>query len=83
VVRRNTLNYPRLGLAIAKRCVKLAVNRNYLRRVIRESFRHQQSLFGGVDVVVFIKKTWQESDKAILQEELRRQWQQLSANSKK
>ncbi len=35
----NRLGYPRLGMVIAKKSVKLAVRRNYIKRRLRESFR--------------------------------------------
>lgn len=35
----NRLGYPRLGMVIAKRSVKLAVRRNHIKRRLRESFR--------------------------------------------
>jgi len=49
---------PRLGIVVAKRYVRLAVERNKLKRVIRESFRHQQKQLAGLDVVVVVKKNF-------------------------
>lgn len=82
-MHKNVLGYPRLGLAIAKRHVKRAVHRNYIRRIIREGFRHQQTLLGSVDIVVFLKRPLQESDNAVLQDELQKQWQRMCSRSKK
>ena len=45
----------RLGLAIAKKHVKLAVDRNRIKRVIRESFRHHKQQIRGLDLVVLAK----------------------------
>lgn len=42
----------RLGLVIAKRYAALAVTRNALKRVIRESFRHQRLALPPQDYVV-------------------------------
>lgn len=42
----------RLGLAIAKKRARRAVDRNRLKRVVRESFRHQRASLHGFDVVV-------------------------------
>ncbi|MDQ8032203.1 ribonuclease P protein component [Bordetella genomosp. 1] len=42
----------RLGLVIAKRFAALAVTRNALKRVIRESFRHQRLALPPQDYVV-------------------------------
>lgn len=53
VVRRNGLDYSRLGLSVGKRCWKHAVRRNRVRRVFRESFRlSQDELPVGVDIVM-------------------------------
>lgn len=35
----NALGYPRLGMIIAKKSIKLAVKRNMIKRRLRESFR--------------------------------------------
>lgn len=43
---------------VAKRYVRLAVERNKLKRAIRESFRHQQLQLAGLDVVVVVKKNF-------------------------
>ena len=48
----NASGHPRLGLAIAKKHIKLASGRNRLKRIIRESFRQHQSSFKNIDIVV-------------------------------
>jgi ribonuclease P protein component len=48
----------RLGIVVAKRNVKLAVERNKLKRLIRESFRRQQEQLSGLDVVVVVKQNF-------------------------
>jgi len=48
----NTLGYPRLGMIVGKKTVRLAVRRNYMRRVLRELFRQGQHALGGVDILV-------------------------------
>ncbi len=42
LARENGLDYPRLGLAISKKCAKRAVDRNRIKRQFRESFRLNQ-----------------------------------------
>ena len=51
----NDLGYPRLGLAIAKKHAKRAVDRNRIKRIIRESFRHNQDNLPAIDLVVMAK----------------------------
>ena len=46
----------RLGIVVAKKNIKLAVDRNRLKRLVRESFRKQQLGLLGLDIVVIIKK---------------------------
>lgn len=56
LARKNQLEHPRIGLVIGKKSVKLAVERNRLKRVIRESFRHSQDALAGWDIVVVARK---------------------------
>ena len=46
---------PRLGLAVSKKQVKRAVDRNRIKRIIRQSFRVHQNQLPGVDVVVMVR----------------------------
>lgn len=50
--RPNALGWPRLGLIIPRRVVPNAVDRNRMRRVLREWFRVNQPLLGGRDILV-------------------------------
>ena len=52
LARKNNLNQARLGLAISKKNVIRAASRNQIKRVIRESFRHNKKKLSGLDVVV-------------------------------
>lgn len=45
----------RLGLAITKKKLKKAVDRNRLKRLCRENFRHRQTSWMVIDVVVIVK----------------------------
>ena len=46
----------RLGIVVAKKIVKSAVQRNRLKRVIRESFRLRQEDFGTIDLVILVRQ---------------------------
>ena len=47
---------PRLGLAIAKRLMPRAVDRNRTKRLVREAFRLKQSALPARDYVVFARQ---------------------------
>lgn len=47
--------HARLGLAVPKRVVKRATDRSRLKRLIRESFRHNLDRLPAVDIVVSVK----------------------------
>lgn len=53
---RNQLEHPRLGLAIAKKVIKRAVDRNTLKRLARESFRLRQHTLTALDIVVLARR---------------------------
>ncbi len=77
LVRRNGLDHPRVGLVIAKRNVKLAVHRNRVKRVIRETFRLTQDDLSGLDIVVLALRGLGEQDNPTLHQLLHKQWQRL------
>ena len=50
--RENGLEHARLGLAISKRVSKRAVERNRIKRLVRESFRRFRTQLPAVDLLV-------------------------------
>lgn len=68
LARGNDLPHPRLGLIISKRSIRAAVERNRIKRLIREAFRHLQDRLGGVDVIVMSRAGLAEYDNAALSE---------------
>ncbi|MEO8992368.1 MAG: ribonuclease P protein component [Nitrosospira sp.] len=52
----NGLLHPRLGLIIAGKVERLAVNRNRVKRVLREAFRARQQDLAGLDLVVRLRR---------------------------
>ncbi len=58
----NNLNRPRLGLVVGKKTAKLAVHRNYMKRVLREFFRLNQHQLPSLDLVVQVQKKFQKTD---------------------
>jgi len=52
----NGLDYSRLGLSISNRACKNIVERNKIKRILRQVFRLNKSAFGkGIDVVCVLK----------------------------
>lgn len=72
----NRLDYARLGLSIAKKRVPNATSRNRVKRTIRESFRLNQRLLPGLDVVITITSQ-SLSNKQHLRCDLDKQWSRL------
>lgn len=66
----NELGYPRLGIVVSKKTAKRAVARNYMRRVLREWFRHYRGQISGQDLVIRINKPFGRADFAQVQNEL-------------
>ena len=65
----NELNRPRLGLIVAKKTAKLAVKRNYMRRVLRELFRLNQHDLPAIDLVIQVQKTFERSQFNLIKQE--------------
>lgn len=55
VVASNDLGFPRIGFAIAKKHAPLSVQRNRVRRLLRERFRQQQQALASVDLVLMLR----------------------------
>lgn len=79
LVSENGLAAPRLGIVIGKRRVKRAVDRNLLRRLMRESFRHRTMELSGLDVVILVRADLHHPDKRLIAEELGKVWTKLLA----
>ncbi|WP_026223681.1 ribonuclease P protein component [Methylosarcina fibrata] len=74
---RNEFDHPRLGLAIAKKNIKKAVNRNVIKRTVRENFRIQQRNLGGMDIVVLARRDAVDAPLELLRKSLDRHWLRL------
>ena len=70
----NTVGHPRLGLAIAKKHLKFAHDRNRLKRIIRASFSQHQSGFANIDIVVLSRPGVGKRDSAQIWAALDRHW---------
>ena len=75
----NDLPHHRLGLIIAKKNVKLAVQRNRIKRIAREVFRHAPRGEYGLDVIIMARRGADLLDNQTLSTILRQQWQKLTS----
>jgi ribonuclease P protein component len=81
VVASNDLPFPRLGFALSKKHAPHAVQRNRVRRLLRERFRLQQAALAPVDLVLMLRGRL-PADAAALKAETETVWQQLLARCK-
>ncbi len=79
--RSNHLPHARLGIIIPKHHVKTAVRRNRIRRVIRESFRHQEVL-KGLDIVVLMRSKWTPLINQTLRDDINHLWHVIQSSQK-
>lgn len=77
LARLNQQEQPRLGLVMAKKHMKLAVERNRMKRLIRESFRLQQQDLAGLDIVVLSRKGMDSLSSSEFTQQLNQQWQRI------
>ncbi|MGK0442524.1 MAG: ribonuclease P protein component [Pseudohongiellaceae bacterium] len=77
LTKPNRLSHPRLGLVIAKKNVRLAAQRNRVKRIIRESFRLNQANIPALDIVILARHGIDHMDNATLHQMIANMWQQL------
>lgn len=81
MARNNSSAQSRLGLVIAKKHVRQANQRNRVKRIIRESFRHQS--LGNWDVIVLARPGIGLFDNPTLRIQLDQLWQQFRRKASK
>lgn len=77
LITSNSDQKPRLGMAIAKKRVKLAVQRNRVKRLVRESFRLNQHKLPAVDLVVMVKSGIDQLDNEVINQQLEKIWRKI------
>ena len=75
----NALGYARLGLAISKQVSKRAVERNRLKRLLRESFRRVRHQLPAFDLVVMAREQAAGMDGSLLLPQIDELWGKLMA----
>lgn len=68
----------RLGLAVPRKQIRKAVERNRVKRLIRESFRQHQVLLNGLDVVVVARAPLAEKNAERVFRCLEDHWRRIS-----
>ena len=48
----NMFGYARVGLVVGKKIARKSVHRNYMKRVLRDLFRHEHDALGQVDILI-------------------------------
>ena len=74
-------NQSRLGLVVSKKHISKAVQRNRVKRLIRESFRKNKSQIPNLDVVVLIRKGIDVLPNVVISSKLNSLWNDLYAKS--
>ena len=67
----------KLGLAVAKKQIPLAVDRNRIKRLVRESFRSHHNKLDSIDVVVMVRKKVLKIDNLQLRQQLDNLWKKI------
>lgn len=79
--RNNFLEYPRLGITIAKKIISLAHNRNRIKRLIRETFRiHKKSLANSDFIIVVTTTRFGVMDNKLIKTHLEKLWYEYWLN---
>ena len=73
----NALECSRLGLIVSKKISKRANKRNYMKRVLRELFRHTQTTWLGHDIIVRVHKYFTPTEYALIKLEFEQLTQKL------
>jgi ribonuclease P protein component len=70
----NHLEKARLGVAVSKKALRLAAERNRVRRLIRETYRLSVARDFPLDLVVMVKHTARDVPSAVLAAALNQRW---------
>jgi ribonuclease P protein component len=69
----------RLGIALTRRLVPLATDRNRVKRLVREAFRRHRVKGAGVDCVVSLRGKWRAADARALEAEIGALFDQIAS----
>nr|WP_242601930.1 ribonuclease P protein component [Legionella wadsworthii] len=73
--RENNLGYARLGLALSKKMIAKAHDRNRIKRLLRESFRQEE--LPAVDIVFLARQGLIKQTNAVINARMGKTWKKL------
>jgi ribonuclease P protein component len=82
LAEKNALPFPRLGLAISKKNVRRAVDRNRVKRLIREYFRLDNNRTVNVDFVVMARHGISKASNKQIAHSLAKHWDVIKQKCK-
>ena len=80
--RNNGRQLSRLGITVSRRVAPRAVDRNRIKRVIRESFRYQENILMGLDIVTIARGATKRLETKQLFISLGRHWRAVDQQCK-
>jgi ribonuclease P protein component len=80
VVTARTAASSRLGIALTRKLVPRSVDRNRVKRLVREAFRHHALKLAGLDCVVMLRERFDDANSPSLLAEVRAHFDQLVQN---
>ena len=80
LLRKNENNEARLGLIVSKKTAKKAIERNKIKRVVRETFRYNKIALKGNDIIFLSRPEVKFLSKKELRQVLELQWKNLLKN---
>ncbi len=79
----NNLGHARLGLVVAKKNVRFAVDRNRFKRLVRESFRPKQHQLPAIDAIVLARRGVDTLPNSQLTNTLNKLWTRIAKQVEK
>ena len=80
LARESGLDSPRLGIIVSKKVSKRAVDRNLIKRLIRESFRSNQAQLPKRDIIILVRPPAAQADNSKITQQLSYLWKKLNKN---
>lgn len=74
----NDCDQPRLGLVVARKNIRRAVDRNRVRRAVRESFRLHRQALPTRDIIIMVRSVAAARAGAALRDSLTRHWTKMA-----